>query len=197
MTLLLAACMLFTGCGEKTTGLKNFSTSGNCYICAYESDKTEFDINNVTLEFSYGMYFFGSVEWELEHCSQRFAYHDIYIESCQKNGDKTLIKRAEEDFISEKYRVTKVYDENNNFVRWDFNCSEMITIPKEVFSKDKDHLVFRIYGEALVDDGIPSYRLLSSEVGIAYKVKGDKVILAVNFGEEWEKYENYYNIPGN
>lgn len=72
----------------------------------------------------------------------------------------------------------------------------MITIPKEVFSKDKDHLVFRIYGEALVDDGVPSYRMLAF-VGLAYKVKGDKVILAETFGEDWEKYENYYNIQEN
>ena len=60
----------------------------------------------------------------------------------------------------------------------------------------KDRLVFRIYGESLRDDGLPSYRVLAY-VGIGYKVLGDKVILAEEFGEDWEKYENYYNIQGN
>ncbi len=197
LLLLLAFCMLATGCGGKSKGLSSgFSEIESCYKMAYKSDKTEFDINDVTLELSYGCYFIHDVEWELEHGGDIFSYFDIYIESCQKNGDKTLIKRVEENLISEKYRVTREYDENNYFVGWKFNCSENITIPKEVFSKEKDRLVFCIYGESLRDDGLPSYRVLAY-AGIGYKVLGDKVILAEEFGEDWEKYENYYNIQEN
>ena len=199
LSVLLAFCMLATGCGGNgmQNGLDSSSTLGcayNSYMCAYKSDKTEFNINDVTLELSYGCYFINDVEWVMEHGGDIFSYFDIYIESCQKNGDKTLIKRVEENLISEKYRITRAYDENNYFVGWKFNYSEMITIPKEVFSKDKDRLVFRIYGESLRDDGLPSYRMLTFE-GIGYKVIDDKVILAEEFGEDWEKYENYYNLP--
>ena len=37
------------------------------FYCAYRSDKTEFNINDVTLDFYYGGYYYQGAEYELEN----------------------------------------------------------------------------------------------------------------------------------
>lgn len=188
LSLLLAFCMLLTGCGGN--GVQNVldssstldSAAYNRHMCAYKSDKTEFDINDVTLELSYGCYFINDVEWELEHSGESFSFHELYLESM--DGNRFFIKRIDEDLISEKYRISRLYDENDYFVEWKFNYSEMITIPKEVFADEYGRIAFRVYGENTVGYN-PLYKLLSS-AGFSYKVFGDKVVLSEEFGEAWE-----------
>ncbi|MBQ7872499.1 MAG: hypothetical protein IJ360_00830, partial [Clostridia bacterium] len=59
-SLLLALIMLFTaltlsGCGEKNTGLYGYYDGpGNYFMCAYESNLREFDIDRVNLRLYYG-----------------------------------------------------------------------------------------------------------------------------------------------
>ena len=142
--------------------------------CALKSDKTEFDIDDVTLDFYYGILFTGSEEYAREYGGHNIPSFDICFENIK--GDRLiLIRHVEENLVSEKYRTVWVYDENYSATFTIYNHSETLTIPKELFTPEEDVILFSIYGTD-VNSYDPVYKGIAYKY-IYYKIDGDKVII--------------------
>ena len=168
---------------NKKTGLESgFSVSNGCesssFYGAYKSDKTEFDIDDVTLDFYYGVDFYGSEEYARE-TTYNFPSFDLYFVD-RKGENKIFIRHVEENFISEKYRCELVYDENWNVTKIKCNYFETLTVPKEMFTKEVGMIYFSVFS-ANVRDYPPEYRAIAG-AKVFYKMSGNKVILTDN---EW------------
>ena len=168
---------------NQKTGLESgFSVSNGCesssFYGAYKSDKTEFDIDDVTLDFYYGVYFLGSEEYEREH-GYSFPSFDLYFVD-RKGENKFFIRHVEENFISEKYRCELLYDENWNVTKIKYNYFETLTVPKEMFTKEVGMIYFSVFS-ANVRDYPPEYRAIAG-AKVFYKMSGNKVILT---DSEW------------
>ena len=165
------------------SGLK-FSVGGDelpIFFSAYKSDKSEFDIDDVTLEFFYGGYYSYRLNGEIVQKEfLDYPWFEIYF----VNEDKSsiFVKRVEEDIISDKYACDFIYreDEINEFGNYmiyvEFNYSEILTIPKEIFTKESGKIYFAIYSEDLKAFE-PEFRCITSQI-LYYKVMGDAVILS-------------------
>ncbi len=142
--------------------------------CAYRSDKTEFDIDDVTLDFYYGHPIYSSPEYLWENVMNVPSF-DV----CFSNGAglQIHVKHVEENLVSEKYRCELIYDENWNFIEKKFNYSESITIPKELFTEKSGVIIFKIRG-ANVRESEEIIPLGSAYIN--YEVFGDKVVLTSN-----------------
>ena len=172
-------------CGEKETEtvekLGNSIESGftlpsdGCEIrrfqCAYRSMKTEYDIDNVTLDFYYGCWQFPDIEYVLDLYD--IPLFELYFK--EAGGEKYLIKRVEENFISKKYYCDILEDGEYN-INIIFNYSESITIPKEIFTKDSGLLYFQIYGKSIGKYTLENDYIAGS--GFYYKVIGEKVLIS-------------------
>ena len=143
------------------------------FHCAYKSDKTHFDIDDVTLDFFYGGYYYQGVEHQLENMHD-FPYFELYFEI--DGGEELLIKRVEENFISEEYSCDFVYDENWYITEIKYNHSETITIPKEIFTEDNGLIYFAIYGENVKEP--EQQTKFITGIGMYYKVIGEQVVLS-------------------
>ena len=169
--ILMMVVLLATGCeqnsplppeesaGTLSVGLEDGFQSSNGdesprYLCAYRSDKTEFDIDDVTLAFYYGGYYYNGAEYELENLSD-FPYFDLYFSD--DGGERYFVKRVEENFVSEKYNINFTYDENRSVIKRTFNHSEVIRINAK--------------------EAEPRFRCIAS-IGVFYKVIGEKVVLS-------------------
>ena len=146
----------------------------NGYFIAYRSDRKEFDINDVTLEFSYGGWFIHHPDGTVCQCSQNYPYFDIYFTN--EDGGKIFVKRVEENFVSEKYNCKLILDENRDIVDVEFNHSEILTIPKEIFTREKGIIWISFYGEDVSRDPV-KYDWFAGNY-IHYKVEGDMVYLS-------------------
>ena len=180
-------------CGEKETEtvekfensiesgftLPNDGCETSIFQCAYKSDKTVFDIDNVTLDFYYGGYYNPSVEYELIFTD--IPSFELYFED--DGGEKYYIKQVEENFISEKYNCEFI-DNGEYIIDIIFNYSESITIPKEIFTKDSGYIYFTIYGKNVRNHN-PQTELITG-IGFYYKVIGGGKVLLSN------KYPNSY-----
>ena len=155
LVILMIFCLFVTGCGQNIdinpdndskepdanvgTVLENgFKPSNDAdetpiFYCAYRSDKTEFNINDVTLDFYYGGYYYQGAEYELENAHD-FPSFELYF--TDNEGNKFFVKRVEENFVSDKYNCNLIYDNDWNVIDVDFNHSESITIPKEIFTEE-------------------------------------------------------------
>ena len=80
--------------------LSNDADETPIFYCAYRSDKTEFNINDVTLDFYYGGYYYQGAEYELENAHD-FPSFELYF--TDNEGNKFFVKRVEENFVSDKY----------------------------------------------------------------------------------------------
>ena len=220
MLLLLAACMLFTGCGQKTTppdngdGTQNEGDAGNggnndngnqntegaenggeanesqglesgfdfsesgrpsktYAFLAYKSDKTVFDINDVTMEFFFGDEYKYGIERALDDTRGGYSY--FYAFAYNEDGDEIRIKHYDENFISEKYTCDVTRDDNKNVVKVEYKYSELLTIPKELFNREEGRIWFGIKGwhtETWRDISITTHKKFY------YKIVDDKVILS-------------------
>lgn len=141
--------------------------------CAYKSEKTEFYIDDVTLDFYYGGYYHNGVEFELENI-YNFPYFELYF--IDNDGNSFFVKRIEENFVSEKYSCEVVYDENWYITEVIFKYSEAITIPQEIFKEESGKIYFSIYATNILDYD-PQIKCITG-ISIFYKVINNKVILS-------------------
>jgi hypothetical protein len=144
---------------------------GRSYLAACNLNNAEFDIDNVTVEFMYGY----------DYNGHNYPVFDI----CFVYGDnEVVVKQVEESFNSEKYRCELIYDDElNKIIRVEYNHSENITIPKEVFTNDSGQIMFGIYA---VSENYPECgRRLIAATTISYEKINEKVILT----EENKKFE--------
>ena len=143
--------------------------------CAYKSDKNKFNIDEVKLEFFYGVCYIGPVEHEYE-CGLSYPVFELWFEN--NEGERIFIKKVEENLVSEKYRC---YEKRNIFgklVGFDFNYSEFITVPKEIFTSETGTVVLSIYGETFHKQLETMVTEHIASAGFDYKIVGDKVILS-------------------
>lgn len=146
----------------------------NPFHCAYKSDKTEFDINDVTLDFYYGVSYYESAEyfreniWDIPYFEVSFTTDD---------NKKFVVKRVEENLVSEKYRCEYIRDENLKIIEIKYNYCETLTIPAEIFTEESGVIYFGFRGDNIrVQD--PEHREIGGGKAIFYKVKDGKVILS-------------------
>ena len=203
LLLLLTLCLLLTGCGQKTTppdngdetqnedgtgsggeetngsqGLESgFNNEGNScamshFHCAYKSEKNEFEIDDVTLEFFYGRQHTFGAEYALETGGYDIPTFDLYFK--EDGGEKILIKHVEENFISDKYNIDFDYH-GNNPTKYYF--SETLTIPEQLFSKERGMIWFEIYGTNIKEGDNAKYKAFAG-VYLFYKKDNGKVILS-------------------
>ena len=100
--------------------------------CAYRSDKTEFDIDDVTLDFYYGRPIYSSPEYLWENVMNVPSF-DV----CFSNGAglQIHVKHVEENLVSEKYRCKLIYDENWNFIGKNSIIRNLLQFPKSFLRK--------------------------------------------------------------
>ena len=153
----------------------------NLFSLAYKSDISQFDINNVTLTFYYGV----ACEDDIEYVRETiFNYPNFELYFYNDEQTHILARRVEENLVSEKYRWT------GRSSRRIFNHSEELTIPKELFTKETGVISLGLFGaDTRMNEEEP--RELNS-IDIYYKKDGDKIILSSEeFSEWWEKFIIY------
>ena len=159
LILLLASAVNFTACRNK--GLEaGFDQRGHVpeFLCAYKSDKREFDIDDVILTFYYG----GNKGIHLPS-------FELYFEN--EEGNEYLIKEIknhnpEQYMVSIEYkRILFIYDGTITFT-----YGEILKIPKELFVNDKGYIRFCMKSNDVED-------FWSSQI-VYYKVKGNTVLLS-------------------
>lgn len=141
--------------------------------CAVKSEKNAFDINDVTLTFYYGGDFPENLEFHIEN-----GDHYPTFRTCFKNddGDVYEIKHVQEEFVSEKYRIET---EKKLFVNIKkYNFSEVLTIPKDLFTKDTGYVAFFIEGQNTNERLPEEFVRIASTQRIYYKVEKDTVYLS-------------------
>ena len=193
LAVLLAFCLLFTGCvngdvieiseedasdkGVESGFFISYGLYETPFCAAYKSEKSEFDINDVTLDF-----FWGGKVTQYMIDEYRYSYFDLYFVSDSEEGEgweEFFVKRIEENFVSEKYRCEFTRVEGKEGVESiKYHYSEKITIPKEIFTGKCDFIWFKIKS---INEIAPNQ---SKETSIAniiiyYKLTDDgKVILS-------------------
>ena len=190
-SLLLALVMLFTaltlsGCEFRNNNeLKcGFERSGllDWFLCAYKSETREFDIDDVTLTFSYGGIYNimdnGEV-LEYAECGVSSPSFELYFED--EEGNQHLIKIIEEELISNKYNV----ELNTNSWFGDdiiFCHSELITIPSDSFSKKEGYLFFNLGTQYIIDPTCDFYHngsyYVLGQIVLYYRIVNDRVTLS-------------------
>lgn len=207
VVILMASCMVITGCGQNveepiedesidnvepgnnenvsenmdsentSSGLESgFDVGGNScastgFYCAYKSEKNEFEIDDVTLEFYYGGWYYPLGAEYLRETTHDFPFFDVYFG--EDEGEKVLVKRVEENFILDKYNVIVNFYERKHT----FTFSEPLTIPKQLFSKETGIVYFYITGTNIKNGDKAKTQLITS-INIFYKVTDGKVILS-------------------
>ena len=158
--------------GLKSSGLRREEV--NLVSVAYNSDKKEFDVNDVTLTFFYGVGIDLSVEHMREGC-MNYPVFELYF--CNDENTHILVKHVEENLVSEKYRV--VYSRERWWSRSVkvFNHSEELTIPQGLFSKDFGSICFYISAINIVEEYEKEPRPIAA-AAVYYKKIDNKIILS-------------------
>ena len=111
--------------------------------CIIKTDKSEFDIDDVTLTFCFGFRFNGEIDLSQGLNVPEF---DVYFADVY-NEPLYLIRHSTENFMSEKYRITEILDEqDHHLIETVYNHSETVTIPAELFTKQQGALMFAVSG---------------------------------------------------
>ena len=176
-----------TGCSQQEKGLEGgfYKQNGeglqcpsHALTCAYRSDRTEFDIDDVTITFYYG----GTWGGDIESISGAFDYPSFSLVFRNDESQYYLIREVNENLVSEKYRHIMHYDRQDDgsyLVSESYNHSEEITIPKELFTKTTGCIDFCVFSQNIAD---PFFTTIGEEcrVHIYYKqIKSQgKVILS-------------------
>ena len=146
----------------------------NFFQAAYKSDKIIFDIEDVTLTFYYGGFYYSGAE-DVRESIYNIPSFDMYFTDDYDN--KILMKTVEENLVSDKYNYELIY---GNFWRrseFIFNHSEFITIPKEMFKEDRGVIYFSIMGTNILEPN-PTYEWIAGEPICYKKICSDKIILS-------------------
>ena len=169
--LLLTSALTLASCGSN--GLEDGFEGGGrdivpSFVCAYKSDRFEFEIDDVTLTFYYGGGFGSDIEKEKR---DRFNYPTFELYFVNDEETHILVKRVEENLVSEKYR-TWIGRGSKRF----FNHSEELTIPKELFTKERGMICFYVYGTDVLRNEEPE---IICSIGINYNKENNTIILSV------------------
>ena len=202
--LLATICFLFTGCGSGNDFVGEMQdyydiAMNNCiergfsvarsrplfatapeaepFFCAYRSDKRVFDINDVTIDFYYGC------EYQtVDVMLMDYSFSDFKIvivnRDNEKNNGYIYERQVGENLVSEKYKCTSTTNITTHVTEYEFNFSETIKLPRELFDKDSGYISIRIVGsnQARPDEG----EGVITGTGFYYVLVDGKVILSNN-----------------
>ena len=199
LILLTVLCLLITGCkpaidnndnntdsdvyveGPLEHGLKFPPSDGGTQpdrksiYCAYRSDTNLFDIDNVTLDFYYGLPFQSPYTPSFIRLNlYSYPWFELYFEA--EDEEKILVKRVDENFVSRKYECREIRDETGYTTEIVFRHQETLTIPKECFTKGTGTIYFSIYGENRREKPWEYEWIIGTY--IHYKIKDGKVWLS-------------------
>lgn len=152
-------------------------------FCSYRSEKRTFDIDDVTLTFYFGGHFNYS-EDGYEHPLYDYPDgYDIFMKN--DSGKEIFIRHSTDNFVSEKYYARLIWDkEKKEFIDIEYNYSENITIPKELFSNESGIIYFYLMGDNIL---YPNNQYGITGVTIYY-IKSDNKILLFADKSSMEKY---------
>jgi hypothetical protein len=167
--------------GFKTYSLGRSECEYNPFHCTYKAEKTEFDIDDVSIILYYGGEFYDyQFESDYQEYGLRIPSFDIYAagdwdRKNQKFDNEHLIKHVEEPFISEKYDCEII---RKQFPFWHtteiiYNHCETITIPRELFIENSGGVNIDIRG---IDPRGNIIRIVGT--CFYYKVVGETVLLS-------------------
>ena len=142
--------------------------------CAYRADTNEFCIDNVSLTFYYG--------WAYDvNCTdgRDIPEAELYFYNAKQPGAIYSIKKIN-DYISDKYKCYLVYNDDFCVTEIQFEHSETITIPQEVFIEEEGMIYFAIDGEDINnrDNRREEEEKHITSSCIYYHKNGDKVIIS-------------------
>ena len=174
---MLGCDMLFQNQGNDDNtirvGYESYPTMGgapgNPFWVACKSDTNKFDINDVTLTFSYG---FPSGNAG----TSSYPVYEIWFDNDEKQ--EKLIKRVEENLNSEEYLVILSFDNDQNVQKNIYNHSEILTIPSELFSKDSGYVGFYI---SSIDITAPKNGPLLNYITFYYEKIEDEIVLTIAY----------------
>lgn len=157
---LALACGLlcWSGCiGKKAALERGFGYYGHIvsdFLCAVKSDKTEFAIDDVTLDFYFSI---DSITWEninyedyqvkcvaLYFCDSKYMTYpmpmtDMFQDYKAIEGHYFIKEISYEEFDAEEYSMTTTF-----FGGTKFNHKETFTIPQDIFAYNEGKIFFRI-----------------------------------------------------
>lgn len=145
---------------------------GTTINCAYKSNKNEFDINDVTLIFSYGSSYSSGIDMTLKN-GVNFPTFELWF--CNED-DAVLVKKVEENLVSEKYSAEFIAHMDQGLLEIVYNHSEMITIPSELFKNETGCVTFGVCA-ADINEKNPEVKTLGYCL-IYYKKSGDRITLS-------------------
>lgn len=151
--------------------------------CAYKTAKIKYDIGeNIEITFYFGSMFNEDINQDLEG-RINIPEFDVYFGDA---ADKQLhlIRHSTENFVSEEYRITPVFDENWYIKKLIYNHSETVTIPQELLTEQQGVIRFYVAGINVNEydpeydpDLVPEYKIITC-VLINYDIKDGKVVLS-------------------
>ena len=154
------------------------------FTCEILSKQMEFDIDNATLTFAFGGLYYAGIEYEHQN-RYNIPSFDLYFEN--NEGDKILYKNVEENLVSEKYNTKWILREDYRLDHIEYNYSEEITVPKQLFTQESGRIKFYICGTDINGvftsiDGSDYCKI--AHVGFDYNIKDGKVIFS-NIDKGW------------
>ena len=191
VTLLFVASTL-TGCMAKNLGVEMVAPRNALVRYSVKSHQTKFNVNDVTLSFSYGSpnnMFAGDSRlacFAAYFCDGQYYlagestyYHSLDVEKLYKYDDyhdiigHYLVKEIPADeFGSDKY-----YCKPEGLFGKGFNHSETLTVPSGVFERESGSFVFKVVGIVFTEK-YNAYCLINLNlVSVAYEYIDEQTIL--------------------
>ena len=176
--LLLTSALTLASCGNKglEVGMFKYGEFMPEFMCGYKSNINQFYINDVTLDFYYG----------IVHPNYEIESFELYF--IDESEEMHLIKKVNESLAQEKYRIE--YKHVPFLMRFfvdnlKYNYSEKITIPKELFAQEEGYLMFALTTETMYGGEDTGCRACSHQCKthtlsrqiLYYKVDGNSVTI--------------------
>ena len=162
--------------------VKNAWYENSGEMVALKSDRSRFDIDDVTLDLYLGNLYMDSNDVEMY--GDRFF--DIYFTIGLPGLEVSYFaKHVEESFYSEEYKVKEIGQTNHgDFIRHEhkFNKYHTVTIPKEIFIGNAGRFYVSL---RFADANEEEKRWPFFGATLYYKIEYDKVVISTKQFEEW------------
>lgn len=196
IAVLMAFVLILTGCSGDIDGkYKGFSSGFNftrsthsTVMCAARSEKTEFDINNVMLDFYFGWY---QEPPYLHSDSTKNSFMVLYF--CKAQSDLPMHKVGESDYRNiedlyylmdipmQEYITDKYVININKSTGKVFSQSKNFTVPKDIFEPQKDRFWFFI-SEGFYSENDNTYSVhIETYMSIKYEYIDDNMVRLMKY----------------
>ncbi len=168
------------------------SPSASPILAAEESGEKWFDIDNAVAGFAYSGYYYDSINEDFE-ISGDYPKFELYF--TDEAGNRYFVKRVDGRFVSKKRVYNEFFGEKWYRTEIEFENIEELTIPKEIFAKERGAFRFSINMTSMVNKELQEQIIGSSDIN--YKVVDDRVVLSVGeiSKEDIKEAEGIYRTP--